>query len=371
MSRHRVLIIQPYVPRYRESFFRDLRGELSRSGVDLVVAASSAAGVQSLRTDSTHGQVDVRVRQLKLGARGKHLLVRVPPPGWISADLVILEHAVKNLESYVIISTRGLLGKRTALWGHGATITHPTTRITRILQSWMARHTGWYFAYTEGSKSRALGLGASPHRVTVVNNSIEFARVEPPRQHRLLSTIGSDRWVAAYIGGLDEPKRIPVLLEASRELHRADPRFLLVVAGRGELETEIARLEDEPWLLYIGEAGAPEKAWLASFAKLLMIPGRVGLVAVDSFAMGLPIVTRSGERHAPEFEYLNEGNSVVTSNGAGAMELAEAVRALMADSVKLETLRAGCEASAQQYTLESFVSRFASGTLRALDAAVS
>ena len=43
-----------------------------------------------------------------------------------------------------------------------------------------------------------------------------------------------------------------------------------------------------------------------------MNPGRVGLIAVDSMAMGTPIITRKlAGTHAPEIEYLDNPKSIL------------------------------------------------------------
>ena len=69
------------------------------------------------------------------------------------------------------------------------------------------------------------------------------------------------------------------------------------------------------WLRYVGRAGDGEKRLLGATASLLMNPGRVGLVAVDSFALGLPIATTEWQLHAPEFDYLvPDDNALITEN---------------------------------------------------------
>jgi hypothetical protein len=51
-------------------------------------------------------------------------------------------------------------------------------------------------------------------------------------------------------------------------------------------------------------------AALSHVSSAIWMPGRVGLVAVDALALGLPVLTTHFPFHAPELEYLVEGRSV-------------------------------------------------------------
>jgi glycosyltransferase involved in cell wall biosynthesis len=100
----------------------------------------------------------------------------------------------------------------------------------------------------------------------------------------------------------------------------------------------------------------------------MMMPGLVGLVVVDAFAAGLPLVTTRIDTHSPEIEYLEPGvNGLVTEPDAGS--LATACVELLQSPPLLERLRAGCSESSRVYTLEAMVERFARGVQDALDQA--
>jgi glycosyltransferase involved in cell wall biosynthesis len=356
-----VLVIQPYVPGYREPVFRSLRSTLAAAGIRLVLAAAVATGDQRLRSDDSGSQVDIRLRQLRVALGRRELLLRLPPRGWFSADLVILEQAAKNLETYPIMAIRRLVGRRTALWGHGVTITQASGRHTLRAQEWMLARADWLFAYTEGSARRGIEHGADPQAVTVVRNTIDTAGIldAPPLDPAPAEP--GHRWAATYIGGLDAPKRIDVLLEVAERAYAADPRFLLYVGGRGSWERELMSRAGAPWLEYLGSVGPSHKAWLGRHARVMLIPGRVGLAAVDSLALGLPIITVDWLYHAPEFEYLSIENSVVVPESAGVDGYLAAVVELMRDDERVAALRRAALADAELYTLDGFVERFAGG----------
>ena len=43
------------------------------------------------------------------------------------------------------------------------------------------------------------------------------------------------------------------------------------------------------------------------------MPGRIGLVAVDALCLGWPVLTTEWPFHAPEIEYLEEGDTMFSS----------------------------------------------------------
>jgi len=99
------------------------------------------------------------------------------------------------------------------------------------------------------------------------------------------------------------------------------------------------------------------------------MPGLVGLVVVDSFALGVPMVTTDYPFHSPEIDYLkNDENGLIVNCGQSAEVYAAAVARLLQDPARLERLRQGALASAPQYTIENMVANFAEGVVRALEA---
>ena len=97
-----------------------------------------------------------------------------------------------------------------------------------------------------------------------------------------------------------------------------------------------------------------------------MMPGRVGLIAVDSFALGLPIVTTNWTWHAPEFEYLTHGiNSIIAEDTVE--DYVESILNLLRNSDYLQELRIKCFQDSQQYTIETMALNFHQGVLKVLE----
>ena len=149
------------------------------------------------------------------------------------------------------------------------------------------------------------------------------------------------------------------------------PGFRLLVAGDGpDRPIAEAAARQHPWLTYLGRVeGVEERAKLLAAADALLVPGLVGLVVLDGFAAGVPLVTAAYSYHSPEIEYLEpEVNGVAVREAESVEAYAAAVVRVLRDRVLRERLRAGCLESAGRYTVEAMVGRFATGVTRALAA---
>lgn len=360
MTSRNVLIVLPYVNHYRVPLLGSLRARLSRCGISLSVASARPSGRDAGRADAS-SFTGPRLSQLSLKIGRKHILLRSLPKGWLSSDLVVIEHAAKNLESYVILALRRATGRRTALWGHGTTITEPRSRATAAAQKWMIGMADWYFAYTKGSAYRAVSEGMHRDHITVLNNTTDTAELIEQ-----MSYFGRDRrdpCTFLYVGGIDSSKRIDRLLAVGARVHSVDSRFKLIIGGRGADEHLLTRAS-VPWLDYRGVMDSAQKAHAASEASAMVIAGRVGLAVVDAFAMGLPVITTEWEFHAPEFEYLSDDNAIVAADSES--ELAAAVLKFMRSRSLRTKLTAGSRRSARGLTVEDMADSFEKGILDAL-----
>jgi glycosyltransferase involved in cell wall biosynthesis len=99
----------------------------------------------------------------------------------------------------------------------------------------------------------------------------------------------------------------------------------------------------------------------------MLNPGPVGLSALDSFALGLPMVTCSLAYHGPEFAYLVDGtNAVVLAEGSEPRDFAAVLASLLTDSLWRASLVQGCDVASAEYSIEGMAQRFASGVMRVL-----
>lgn len=369
-----VLIVEEYVPEYRRRFFELLEDALAAQSIRLTLAVGSTSSAQAARSDAVSALpfvTRVPTRSISIGDRRvafKQLsgLAR-------GSRLVVVDHALRHLESYPLL-LRQRRGPRVALWGHGPG--RARSAGLGSVEKAFVRSAHWFFAYTQSGAERIAATGFPRERITVVENTIDVAELSALRsavtddeRRRVREELDLPAQnVCLFIGALDRSKRLPFLLEACTTIAERLPEFALVVAGDGEERRTLeASLPSYPWLRYVGRATGHRKAALGSVADVLLMPGSVGLVAVDSFALETPLITTRWPLHGPEFDYLEDGvNSLVALDDVASF--ADTVERALLDRDKLARLDAGCSRSARHYSLERMVTNFTEGITTALGA---
>jgi glycosyltransferase involved in cell wall biosynthesis len=357
-----IVIVQPYVPAYRSALFSELARRLRSNGHELVIASGEPDPEQRERQDSVQLS-DVRHRifttkSLKLGPAT--LRTSPGPSVWATADAVIVELAAGALYSY-----RALLGATpTGVWGHVGSYVSRDSFASRTLRSWQVRRADAVLAYTPSGGDIAVAYGADPAKVSVLGNTSDTsalrqavlaARHRPEHDVRSAIGIGEGSYFAV-VGGLDASKRVDLLASTLDCLWERKSPARFVVAGRGQLEHLLGPAIGRKQVHSIGYVGDREKALLARVCTGLFNPGRVGLIAPESFSLGLPIVTAESAFHAPEFEYLRPGrDSVVVEDSPDA--LATALDELIAHPEEARRLARAAESRAGEYKLEDMVDR--------------
>lgn len=294
------------------------------------------------------------------------------------SDLTIIGQENKLLVNHVLMAMRAATGLRLAYFGHGKNFQAPEqTGLAARLKTFTTRQVDWWFAYTERSADIVAATGFPRDRITVVQNSIDTAAIARERaaitaseQEQLRRELvdGSDN-VAIFIGSIYGLKRLDFLIEAGTRVARAVPDFRLIIIGEAEGDDDLTRaVREQPWIRLMGAKLGLEKTRLASLAKVLLMPGLVGLVALDSLAYGLPLITTDVPYHSPEIDYLTPGvDSVMVRPHDDADAYAAAVIRTLSDDPYREALRAAGARKIAAFSTEAMASRFADGITRALE----
>ncbi|GAA1358201.1 glycosyltransferase family 4 protein [Streptomyces beijiangensis] len=371
MNTARVTVVQPYLTPYRLPFFARLTEELARRDIELTVAHGRPVGSSARRGDGLSPAGTVLLRQRDWQIAGRRLLWRDLREVVRSSDAVVLSQELRHLDTYPLLARRRV---KVALWGHGRTCPVRHGAVLRHAKAALTRRADWFFAYTDEGREYAERSGLSPRCITVLNNAIDTASLAAAREkvgdtelrefrERYGLTAGR---TGLYIGALDTPKRVPFLLDAAEELARRIPGFRLLVAGDG---AERALVEGAgPAVVYTGTASDRDKALLGAAADIMLTPGAVGLCAVDSFALRVPVATTRWPFHGPEFSYLEHGrNALITTDDPDAYS--DAVMQLLCSPRRLASMRRSCRVDAQRYTVEGMAAAFAHGTERMIHGA--
>ncbi|MFG2824431.1 glycosyltransferase family 4 protein [Kitasatospora sp. NPDC048365] len=366
----------PFLSEFRRSFYRLLTSDLDERGITLVIAHGAPySRDQQARRDVIHVEGAVRLRQWSTWLAGRPLVHKRLGGVVRASDVLVVDQSLRNLELYPLL-LRQLTGRgpTVAMWDHGRTYTQPQSALEQSLKFALTRRARWFFAYTDGGAQTVAERGFPGQRVTVVQNSIdtrELADAYRDVTDRQIAAFQAEHGLTSgrtglFVGALSSSKRIPFLVEAAEAVAERLPGFRLLVAGAGQeqglVEAAAART---PVVVPVGQAFGARKALLGAVSDVLLMPGLVGLCAVDSFVLRTPVVTTPWPWHAPEFEYLEHGrNALVAPDDPQAY--ADAVADLLTSPERLDSLRRECRKDAQRYTVEEMSRRFADGLVRLL-----
>jgi len=371
----RVAIIHPWFPQYRIAVFERLIEACAREGIQIDIFHGDPPPEWAGRGDAViNERLATRLPTFFVGLGKRHVSLKAI--GAVSRrapyDLIILEHAIRNIETYWFLA-RWRSRSKIAWWGHGRTYTAKKSGWEERFKRRLTRHASWFFSYTPGGAEAVISSGFPTDRVTVLNNAIDAAKVasavrsvSPDSLSRFAEEHDLGGSTGIFIGGLDASKRIDFLLEASAIAHEKNPSFRLVIVGDGEEQSKVRAYADQNrWCVYLGPLFADDRAVALRSAQLMLMPGRVGLAAVDSFASETPIVTTRWPFHAPEFEYLRDGENSIVCEDSPEVFADRLVRTL-ADQATLDVLTAGCRVDADKYTVDAMVENFTKGIREAL-----
>lgn len=365
MSR-RVVILQETLPHYRVPLLATIVAEAEGRGIHVQLLHGRASGARGARMNSGAIADALPVRNRYFPAPGPNgtLVWQSAFRRCLRADLVVVEQANRMLINYPLLALQGWGGPAIAFWGHGRNYqTRREAGGAERLKARLVTKPTWWFAYTGGVAEYLCGLGFPPARVTVVGNTIDIVALRESVQiaWRMGQRTVADRCL--FLGSLYPDKRLDLLFRAADIVASARPSFELHIAGSGELEGQVRRFASRrPWVHYHGAVTGQDKAALLASAQLLLIPGLVGLVVLDSFAAGVPVVTMADSPHSPEIEYLKSGlNGQVVPSGTGVADYASAVLNLLQDPAKRDELSRGALAAASAYTLDGAACRFVDG----------
>ena len=367
----KLLVILPASTAYRAPFFDLVIPKLATHGIQLTVAHGGTTESFSQRGDVVDRPWSVRVRTRTRDASNQPWALRRWRDAEAKPDLVIVQQAIKNLETYALIARQRLNGPSVAMWGHGKNYSTPQGRAASLLKQWLVRRCDWFFAYTESGAAFIAEHGFPPDHISVLRNTIDTHGL----QHQLAAVTESEvsefraqndlvpGRTALFLGGVDDNKGIDFLLLSAALVAEQLPGFKLLVAGEGASSAacRAAQTAGAP-VQMLGRVEGHAKALALSAADVLMVPQSIGLVAVDSLATGVPIVSTSHPLHGPEVEYLEDRKTAVFVDHEVSC-YAEAVADLLIDTERLEAMAQACIRESDSYSLENMAQAFIDGVL--------
>ena len=370
-----VTIIQRVLPHYRVQLFKQLHQLLLENNVNMTLIY----GQHKLGTVPETVNVDyewaVYAPNRYINVMNVELVYQKLPVAVKKSDLVIIEQANRLLSNYILLAKRFVNGLKVAYWGHGMNFqANGSGWLKEKLKRFMLTKVDWWFAYTKLSADVVVLGGFPENNISILNNAIDNKSFKQALNNvtgedisKLYEELGMQgSHVCLYCGGLYAEKQIDFLVKSSVRMRNDNPEFELVVIGSGpdQSKVEMASKKYE-WFHYVGPKYGDERARYFKAAKLLLMPGPVGLVVLDSFISKKPLVTTDIAGHGPEISYLDHGKNGLMSS-FDEVEYANAVNNCLLNEAVYIDLARGCELSALDYTMNNMVDNFKNGILDCL-----
>jgi L-malate glycosyltransferase len=371
-----VLFVQRRMPLYRIHLFEEMRKGLERKSIRLEIIHGSPCHKEVLRGDEgiLPWAIIIPSRYFNIGSI--QLVYQPVPPHLIKKqDLIIIPHENRLLSNYSLLFQRPSGSVRIAFFGHGANFQEKRPGTYRgKLKSLTARKADWWFAYTSLSVKKILEKGFPENRITCVNNALdvtelaEFKKsIAPDELYALKTVLGlKGNNIGIFIGSLYQDKRLELLFSAVDKLHQRLSDFELIIIGDGPLREKVRTfVQTRQWICWVGKKHGREKVLHMALGKVIINTGLVGLNILDSFALGIPMITTDCGIHSPEIAYLESGrNGIMTPDNLG--DYVTAVEELLKNDQKREQMASACMEDSRKYTLEKMVENFTHGILQAL-----
>jgi glycosyltransferase involved in cell wall biosynthesis len=363
-------IYQTRIPKYRELFFKRLiqLGMLDNITYKIIVSSDRQKKF-NFESDMNLNIVEKKTRVLNL--RGREFHFQLSSLTGSDADLVICEYGLKNFIVYWFLFIKK--PKNFAFWGHGQTETKSSWKVEKFVRKKLLQRAKFFFAYTKACASKLMEIDYPKSRIQIVNNSIDTgALIEgikvitdlQIKSFRNALGLEPSDIVLIYIGSLEKEKRLKFLLDAFQLISYKRPLAKLFIYSPDYFDSLKYRNKLKK-VFVMGEADIDRKVRLALTSTALLNPGRVGLIAVDSFAMGVPIITTDWKFHAPEYSYLNNANSITTRDTLE--EYVDGCLSLIDEAELRNKLVNGCKQSVDLFSIESMAKNFHLGVLKALE----
>ena len=182
--------------------------------------------------------------------------------------------------------------------------------LASLVERWVLPRVDHVLVVVEEAGARLIARGLAPERVTVVSNTPPLERVV---ESRLRTRAASDDLRLVYLGLMEEPRGVRILLEAAALLARRGVRFRLTLYGDGH---ELPDFRAHARALGLTDAQADFRGRVPNAQALAALPG-ADIGVIPHFA------DESWHTTVPNklFDYMAAGLAVVTSDARPAARI--------------------------------------------------
>ena len=196
----------------------------------------------------------------------------------------------------------------------------------------------------------------------VIPNGIDYSRFNAAGRSRVREEDAPLR--IGFLGRFEETRKgLPLLLEALPKILKALPNLELVVAGPGDPEKIVAKIDPQvsKHIRFLGRLSESEKVEFLSSLDLYIAPNTggesFGIILAEAMASGTPVLASNIQAFV---DLLAEGDSGVNFISEDANDLAQSVIELLRNSSRLLQLSQNGLVSAVRFDWSSVASQIMS-----------
>jgi glycosyltransferase involved in cell wall biosynthesis len=315
---------QGCVPIYRKSFYNRLN-EIGFCRY-VVVHGSAPRGSDLILAPLPYDFPNIKVDNRELDLLGRAWIWQ--PVVWRvirgDFDAVVIGDEIKFISNLVIALVMLLRRRPVILWGFGyhqytvvqeSLLGRITARFANFLKRIMYRFASGYLVYTEGGQRALQGLTAPPKRIRVLRNTIDteneirlsaLAGADPITKCCRELAVRTDSIKLLYFGRLIPAKSIDILINYARRCTNLNRNVDVIIFGHGSEEFNLRNLAKGLSNVTFHEHEDIKLARALRISAAVVVPGFLGLAVTHGFAHGVPTLTRQGQLHSPEIEYLED-----------------------------------------------------------------
>jgi glycosyltransferase involved in cell wall biosynthesis len=326
--RPKVLIAhQGCIPIYRTSFYRRLN-ELGT--IDYIVVHGAAPrGSDLILGSPPYNFPNLPVVNRELRIAGRSCIWQ--PIVWRAIkgdfDAAVIGDEIKFVSSLVVALALLIRRRPFLLWGLGfhQYFQRQETLLAQVTEAFaigvkkvMYRIASGYLVYSEGGEKVLQSLSAPPKKIAVLRNTIDTeheAALRAAVASEPLDCICRDLGVCEdttkllYFGRLVAAKYVDLLIQYAQRCVGAGRKVSILIFGQGAEEARLRELSTGLSSVVFHQHSDLQLARALRVSAAVVIPGCVGLAVTHGFAHGVPILTRRGQLHGPEVEYLEDGGN--------------------------------------------------------------
>ena len=315
----------------------------------------------SLDLGETNGDYSGYLRSLRIGFLGRRMQLTLIPLRILKSKYIVVEHKLSDLSILLLLL---FLPSRVILWGHGESLTTLDSSAISYVRILLARRARMYLAYTKEGAQYLIQNGVNSNSIRVLVNTLDTEDLLCAKHGLTSDAIKSfeskykikDKRVVAYVGALEPYKKLDLIIDAFELLSEENFDVICFFLGSGSQKQYLQKQNRHQFIL-LDRGNAEEKALLAHFAKCFVIPGRIGLIAIDSIYLERLILTTNWQFHAPEFRYLTSGRDVMVSE-SNPTEYAHCIKEIFVNHGLRESYEKNLRDLQTQYSGSNMVKNF-------------